>query len=148
MSMRSHKYMNGTQPWKCYDWNTRPSGKRTSIFIGGLVTTLPSPQKQRATEFVVIEDIAVTPTLPLVSMPNRYCHDTVDLTRCRYGNRRTSCLRPSPYQHHDYFLDPDNVPNDGIPGAASPYPRVLTSSLPSTSTLTFMFYPDKFGTFW
>ena len=36
----------------------------------------------------------------------------------------------------DYFLNPDNVPNDGIPGTASPYPRTLTLQ-PS-----FSLYPD------
>jgi hypothetical protein len=38
----------------------------------------------------------------------------------------------------DYFLDPDNKPNDGIPGASSPYPRLLTMQ-PS-----FNLYPDVY----
>ena len=38
----------------------------------------------------------------------------------------------------DYFLDPDNVGNDGIPGAASPYPR-STDFQPC-----FNLYPDVY----
>ena len=38
----------------------------------------------------------------------------------------------------DYFLDPDNVPNDGIPGTASPYPRSIDFQ-PS-----FNLYPDVY----
>jgi len=38
----------------------------------------------------------------------------------------------------DYFLDPDNVANDGIPGTASPYPRSLDFQ-PS-----FNLYPDVY----
>ena len=38
----------------------------------------------------------------------------------------------------DYFLDPDNVANQGIPGSASPYPRSLDFQ-PS-----FNLYPDVY----
>ena len=38
----------------------------------------------------------------------------------------------------DYFLNPDNVTNDGIPGTASPYPRSLDFQ-PS-----FNLYPDVY----
>mgnify|MGYP000589348570 CR=1 FL=1 len=38
----------------------------------------------------------------------------------------------------DYFLDPDNVPNDGIPGTSSPYPRSIDFQ-PS-----FNLYPDVY----
>jgi len=38
----------------------------------------------------------------------------------------------------DYFLDPDNVPNDGIPGTGSPYPRSVNFQ-PS-----FNLYPDVY----
>jgi hypothetical protein len=38
----------------------------------------------------------------------------------------------------DYFLDPDNVPNDGIPGSGSPYPRSVNFQ-PS-----FNLYPDVY----
>ena len=37
-----------------------------------------------------------------------------------------------------YFLDPDNVPNDGIPGTGSPYPRSVNFQ-PS-----FNLYPDVY----
>ena len=38
----------------------------------------------------------------------------------------------------DYFLDPDNIPNDGIPGAASPYPRSINFQP------CFNLYPDVY----
>jgi hypothetical protein len=38
----------------------------------------------------------------------------------------------------DYFLDPDNIPNDGIPGAASPYPRSINFQP------AFNLYPDVY----
>ena len=38
----------------------------------------------------------------------------------------------------DYFLDPDNIPNDGIPGSGSPYPRSINFQ-PS-----FNLYPDVY----
>ena len=57
-------------------------GNRTSIFVGGLGNNITKPAETTATEFVVIEDIATTPTLGTL--------------RCR----RTSCLRPSQDQHN------------------------------------------------
>jgi hypothetical protein len=38
----------------------------------------------------------------------------------------------------DYFLNPDNRPNDGVPGTASPYPRSVQFQ-PS-----FNLYPDVY----
>ena len=64
MSMRS----------QVYDWDASrgtamtvatSAGKRTSIFIGGVGNNITKPAETSATEFVVIEDIAVTPTLPI-----------------------------------------------------------------------------------
>ena len=52
-----------------------------------------------------------------------------------FGNRAYIQVR---INTTDYFLDPDNVGNDGIPGAASPYPR-STNFQPC-----FNLYPDVY----
>ena len=52
-----------------------------------------------------------------------------------YGNRAYIQVR---INTTDYFLDPDNVGNDGIPGSASPYPR-STDFQPC-----FNLYPDVY----
>ena len=66
MSMRSQVYEwdagrtsgGGTAATRCTE-----AGQRISIFIGGFGNNITKPAETTATEFVVIEDIAVTPTL-------------------------------------------------------------------------------------
>ena len=84
MSMRS----------QVYDWDasrgtamtvSTSAGKRTSIFIGGVGNNITKPAETSATEFVVIEDIAVTPTLPIgvdAVVPDQFSWHVV-LVRCR-----------------------------------------------------------------
>ncbi len=40
------------------------AGRSVSIFIGGFGNNITKPAETTATEFVVIEDVACTPTLP------------------------------------------------------------------------------------
>ena len=111
-------------------------GQRVSIFIGGFGNNITKPAETTATEFVVIEDIATTPSLG--------GHSTIaDSTEYRGLTSSGGLFGPRAYVQvrintTDYFLDPDNIPNDGIPGAASPYPRSINFQ-PS-----FNLYPDVY----
>jgi len=111
-------------------------GKRTSIFVGGFGNNITKPAETTATEFVVIEDIAVTPSLGVHSA-------VTDGTEIRGLRSSGGIAGPRAYVQvrintTDYFLDPDNIPNDGIPGAGSPYPRSINFQ-PS-----FNLYPDVY----
>jgi hypothetical protein len=119
------------------------AGNRVSVFIGGVGNNITKPAETTATEFVVIEDIAVSPTLPLgINGHAAGAVVTTDVRGLSYdpvqgtaGGRAFCQVR---INTTDYFLDPDNVPNDGIPGTASPYPRSLNFQ-PS-----FNLYPDVY----
>jgi hypothetical protein len=137
MSMRSQVY-----EWDATDYSAATTdisanvGQQTSIFVGGLGNNITKPAETSATEFVVIEDIAVTPTA-FVGSAN--AADYRGLT----GNLGSGMCGPRAFVQvrintTDYFLDPDNVPNDGIPGSGSPYPRSVNFQ-PS-----FNLYPDVY----
>jgi len=137
MSMRS----------QVYEWDaareTTPKtiassiGNRISIFVGGVGNNITKPAETTATEFVVIEDIATTPSLGTVSVV--VADETVrGLTTAAGGLAGPRAYVQVRINTTDYFLDPDNIPNDGIPGAASPYPRSINFQ-PS-----FNLYPDVY----
>ena len=143
------------------------TGQQVSIFIGGFGNNITKPAETTATEFVVIEDIACTPTLnataraatndfttattlnPLPanelgtgqlagwqlfngsSVANLFTVNAIGV----FGPRMYVQVR---INTSDYFLNPDNVTNSGIPGTASPYPRSLDFQ-PS-----FNLYPDVY----
>jgi len=144
MSMRSQIYeWNGLGPngVTANNFVAAQAGRAVSIFIGGFGNNITKPAETTATEFVVIEDIACTPTLPATStaatVSTDYRGQLGDFTP---GN---GTLGPRAYVQvrintTDYFLDPDNVANQGIPGSASPYPRSLDFQ-PS-----FNLYPDVY----
>jgi len=132
MSMRS----------QIYEWDgsrgtaigAAQAGQRISIFIGGFGNNITKPAETTATQFVVIEDVAVTPS-----------SFSTSLARATYrgGGTINGITGPRAYVQvrintTDYFLDPDNVGNDGIPGTSSPYPRSLNFQ-PS-----FSLYPDVY----
>lgn len=92
---------------------------QTSIFTGGLGTNITKPAETTATQFVVIEQVASTPTLSTL-----VASTGIDaFTQVRINTT-------------EYFLKPDNIPNDGVPGTAAPYPRSVAFQ-PS-----FNLYPD------
>jgi len=99
-------------------------GKSISIFIGGVGNNITMPASTTATQFVVIEEIAATPTYFGIK-------STVTLAtsvRGLNGASTNSYFGPLAYAQivintTEYFQDPDNVSNYGVPGAASPYPR-------------------------
>lgn len=137
MSMRSQVY-----EWDATDYAAGTVsiaanvGQQISIFVGGLGNNITKPAETSATEFVVIEDIAVTPTA-FVGSANAAEY------RGLTGNLGAGLCGPRAYVQvrintTDYFLDPDNVPNDGIPGTGSPYPRSVNFQ-PS-----FNLYPDVY----
>tara|TARA_B100001769_G_scaffold230039_1_gene192221 strand:+ start:320 stop:973 length:654 start_codon:yes stop_codon:yes gene_type:complete len=116
------------------------AGQRISIFIGGFGNNITKPAETTATEFVVIEDIAVTPSLSIGVNAQVAANSTV---RGLAFNSAMGTAGPRAYTQvrintTDYFLNPDNVPNDGIPGTASPYPRSINFQ-PS-----FNLYPDVY----
>lgn len=117
-----------------YEWNNNrashggaagvvTAGNGVSVFIGGIGNNITKPAETTATQFVVIEDIGVDST--------DYDTSTTGIT----GQRAYLQVR---INTTDYFLDPDNIGNDGIPGTAAPYPRTLTNQ-PS-----FNLYPDVY----
>ncbi len=143
MSMRSQIYAwnsqstaGGTTAWD--DSATGQTGSSVSIFIGGFGNNITKPAETTATQFVVIEDVAVSPTAFGVSggIAGQYYRGLENgAENGVFGNRAYIQIR---INTTDYFLDPDNVGNDGIPGAASPYPR-STSFQPC-----FNLYPDVY----
>jgi len=121
------------------------TGTQISIFIGGFGNNITKPAETTATEFVVIEDVSCTPSLPTSDLaasgaagtvvPGQLNGWTLVATGGVFGPRAYLQVR---INTTDYFLNPDNVTNDGIPGSASPYPRSLDFQ-PS-----FNLYPDVY----
>jgi len=103
---------------------------QSSIFIGGTGNNITKPAETTATQFVVIEQVATTGTNPGGAAANSYSSTAANDGAQMYAQVRINTT--------DYFLDPDNKPNDGIPGTSSPYPRLLTMQ-PS-----FNLYPDVY----
>tara|TARA_B100000131_G_scaffold194468_1_gene187047 strand:- start:1515 stop:2105 length:591 start_codon:yes stop_codon:yes gene_type:complete len=96
---------------------------QNSIFTGGPTfgTSITKPAETTATQFVVIEQVASSG-----STPATYAGTGIQgYTQVRINTT-------------GYFLKPDNIPNDGVPGAASPYPRSVDFQ-PS-----FNLYPDVY----
>ncbi len=145
MSMRSQIYAWNSQSTTggTAVWSNANTGTAVSVFIGGFGNNITKPAETTATQFVVIEDVAVSPTAFLVSggaslgVYYRGLEQGGAATSPNgvYGNRAYIQVR---INTTDYFLDPDNVGNDGIPGAASPYPR-STDFQPC-----FNLYPDVY----
>ena len=142
MSMRS----------QVYEWDSSRGtamtvatslGTKVSIFVGGVGNNITKPAETTATEFVVIEDVSCTPSLG--TMAGLLAAETVRGLLCAdatSGGPLGYC-GPRAYLQvrintTDYFLDPDNVPNDGIPGAGSPYPRSINFQP------AFNLYPDVY----
>lgn len=142
MSMRSQVYEwdAGRTSGGGAALDSSQAGQRISIFIGGFGNNITKPAETTATEFVVIEDIAVTPSLSIGLNAQIAADSTV---RGLAYNAAMGTAGPRAYTQvrintTDYFLNPDNVPNDGIPGTASPYPRSINFQ-PS-----FNLYPDVY----
>ena len=142
MSMRSQVYEwdAGRTSGGGVGLDSAQAGQRISIFIGGFGNNITKPAETTATEFVVIEDIAVTPSLSIGLNAQVAANQTV---RGLAYNAAMGTAGPRAYTQvrintTDYFLNPDNVPNDGIPGTASPYPRSINFQ-PS-----FNLYPDVY----
>jgi hypothetical protein len=116
------------------------AGTSMSIFIGGFGNNITKPAETTATQFVVIEDVSVSPTAFLftgIGTGSDVYRGLIagNVATGVAGNRAFIQVR---INTTDYFLDPDNVGNDGIPGAASPYPR-STDFQPC-----FNLYPDVY----
>ena len=136
MSMRSQIYAWNSQAGTA--WTNTNTGTAVSIFIGGIGNNITKPAETTATQFVVIEDVAVSPTAFLFSGPavnTIYRGLANGAENGVYGNRAYIQIR---INTTDYFLDPDNVGNDGIPGSASPYPRSINFQP------CFNLYPDVY----
>ena len=118
MAMRSQLY-----EWK-QDAASSIENVQSSIFIGGTGNNITKPAETTATQFVVIEQVAST-----ASNPSAYSLGAAGGIQ-NYMQVRINTT--------DYFLDPDNKPNDGIPGAASPYPRCVAFQP------AFTLYPDVY----
>jgi hypothetical protein len=140
MSMRS----------QVYEWDASSGtamtvatslGKRVSVFVGGVGNNITKPAETTATEFVVIEDIATTPSL--FTWAGITANTTIrgllqDGTAGTMGIAGPRSYVQVRINTTDYFLDPDNIPNDGIPGTASPYPRSINFQP------AFNLYPDVY----
>jgi hypothetical protein len=109
-----------------------------SIFIGGNGNNITKPAETTATQFVVIEDIGVSgteyvPNAIAGAIPYRGLRMLATNNAC--GTRSYIQVR---INTTDYFLDPDGVGNDGVPGTAAPYPRN------SWRQPSFNLYPDVY----
>ena len=148
MSMRSQIYQWNSQAGKAVTsviGAANQLGQAVSIFIGGFGNNITKPAETTATQFVVIEDVAVSPTyfvysgIGTVAAPVTIRGLIVGAEGATpsgvAGNRAYVQVR---INTTDYFLDPDNVGNDGIPGAASPYPRSINFQP------CFNLYPDVY----
>ena len=141
MSMRSQVY-----EWDAADYSAAATalpapGRSVSIFVGGFGNNITKPAETTATEFVVVEDIAITPTASTSNLPTT--PGTTEYRGLMIATAGIGLAGPRAYVQvrintTDYFLDPDNVPNDGIPGTGSPYPRSVNFQ-PS-----FNLYPDVY----
>lgn len=133
MSMRS----------QIYEWDgargtaltAAEAGQRISIFIGGFGNNITKPAETTATQFVVIEDVAVSPSAFMSSLDTAAYRGLCAAANGIAGPRAYVQVR---INTTDYFLDPDNVGNDGIPGSGSPYPRSINFQP------CFNLYPDVY----
>ncbi len=137
MSMRSQVYEWDAANYSAAATTLPASGRSVSIFVGGFGNNITKPAETTATEFVVIEDIAVTPSTSSAAAAGGSYRGLL------IAAAGTGVAGPRAYVQvrintTDYFLDPDNVPNDGIPGTGSPYPRSVDFQ-PS-----FNLYPDVY----
>ena len=142
MSMRSQVYQWNSQTpgTAATSAGNAQAGTTISIFIGGFGNNITKPAETTATQFVVIEDVAVSPSAFVYTGVGAddvlYRGLVIGATETGVaGNRAYIQVR---INTTDYFLAPDNVGNDGIPGAASPYPR-STDFQPC-----FNLYPDVY----
>jgi len=142
MAMRSQVYAwDGTNDT---DLASGDLGNGVSIFIGGKGNNITKPAETSATQFVVIEDIGCTPSLPFGTDGSATATSIRGLRQKLNNAQATSCLYgPKAYVQvtintTDYFLDPDGIGNDGVPGTAAPYPRSVYFQ-PS-----FNLYPDVY----
>lgn len=97
------------------------SGTQISVFTGGVGYNITKPAETTATQFVVIEDIACSPS---------------DATN--QGGDVQIRINTT-----DYFQNPDVTQMAGVSGTASPYPRGITDG---TNNLlkSFDLYPDVY----
>ena len=139
MSMRSQIYEWDAADYSAAATDLPAAGRSVSIFVGGFGNNITKPAETTATEFVVVEDIAITPTASSSAVAGA----SVTYRGLQVATLGIGLAGPRAYVQvrintTDYFLDPDNVPNDGIPGTGSPYPRSVNFQ-PS-----FNLYPDVY----
>jgi len=143
MAMRSQVYAwDGSKGNTAANMDSGNLGQSLSVFIGGVGNNITKPAETSATQFVVIEDIGCTPSLPYGSASAAAVVAIRGLKDKANAGQATSALYgPKAYLQvtintTDYFLDPDGIGNDGVPGTAAPYPRSVYFQ-PS-----FNLYPD------
>ena len=78
------------------------AGKKYDIFTGGTGNGITIPPRTNSTEFIVVEDLGISPN--------------------QGGSMQLSVGTT------DYFVNPDGTTPDGIPAEASPYPCGAASS--------------------
>ena len=147
MSMRSQVYEwdAGRTNVSRQAFGTTQFGSAISIFVGGFGNNITKPAETTATQFCVIEDIAVTPSAFTQNMGINAATN-LSYRGLPTGTNTTNSsgiAGPRGYVQirintTDYFLDPDNVGNDGVPGSASPYPRSVNFQP------CFTLYPDVY----
>ena len=143
MAMRSQVYEwdasrtdNGSSAMTSANSN---AGVAYSVFIGGLGNNITTPANTTATQFVVVEDIGVSPT----NFSGEIGGTATDIRGLMVGSTDDVCEGGRNYVNvrintTDYFLNPDNVGNDGVPGSAAPYPRSVWFQP------AFNLYPDVY----
>lgn len=144
MSMRSQVYEwdAGRTDVSGASMSTAQFGSAISIFVGGFGNNITKPAETTATQFCVIEDISVTPSA-FVQNGSSVSYRGLSTSNSGNAGDSTGIAGPRAYVQirintTDYFLDPDNVGNDGVPGSASPYPRSVNFQP------CFTLYPDVY----
>jgi len=107
------------------------AGKSISIFIGGKGNNITKPAETNATQFIVIEEIASTPSyFGTTASDGGSIGTSVRGLNGQANTNTTGQTYRGPLAYTqivinttEYFLDPDNIANSGVPGAASPFPR-------------------------
>ena len=144
MSMRSQVYEwdAGRTDVSGASMSRAQFGSALSIFVGGFGNNITKPAETTATQFCVIEDIAVTPSA-FTAYGSSVAYRGLPASNSGNLADSTGIAGPRAYVQirintTDYFLDPDNVGNDGVAGSASPYPRSVNFQP------CFTLYPDVY----
>jgi hypothetical protein len=139
--MRSQIYAWNSQAGT--PWTNAQTGTATSIFIGGFGNNITKPAETTATQFVVIEDVAVSPTAFLFSGPAVNTIYRGVANGAENGVMETVLTSKSESTPLTISLTPTMLETMVFRVRQAHTHEALTSNLVSTYTLMYMFFRDK-----